>query len=62
MFKKINDELNYLTKSDLHNVLVLEQMTKRIKELEENLRLVYKYLGVQKEVVNDVFLVKKSKK
>jgi len=62
MFKKINDELNYLAKADLHNVWVLEQMTKRIKELEENLRLVYKYLGVQKEVVNDVFLVKKSKK
>jgi hypothetical protein len=50
-------QINLLEKCDKYNTMYEEQADKRIKELEENLRLVYEYLGVHKEVVNDTFLV-----
>lgn len=48
---------NLLEKCDNFNTMYQEQADKRIAELEENLRLVYEYLGVHKEVLNETVLV-----
>jgi hypothetical protein len=56
MFKRKNTtgeiikQVNYLTNSDKYNLWLFEQMTNRVNELQENLRLVYEYLGVKKMV------------
>lgn len=59
---EIEKQIDYLTESDKHNVWLFDQMTSKIKELEENQRLLYEFLGVHKEVVNDTFLVEDNDK
>lgn len=54
---KLKQRVELLEKCDNYNTMYQEQADKRIKELEENLRLVYEYLGVHKEVINDTLLV-----
>jgi hypothetical protein len=50
MFNKTKKQLNLLFKLDRYNTMYQEQVEKRINELQENLRLVYEYLGVKKMV------------
>lgn len=71
MFNKLKKQVNYLTESDTHNLWLFNKMTESIKSLEaridvlekldnkryEDLRLVYEYLGVHKEIINETVLV-----
>jgi hypothetical protein len=57
IMKTIESRVSLLEKCDNYNTMYQEQADKRIKELEENLRLVYEYLGVHKEVINETCLV-----
>lgn len=59
--KKIIKQVDYLTKSDEHNLWLYDKMLEKVKELEKelekNINLIFDYLGVHKETVNDTFLV-----
>ena len=55
--KKIIKQVDYLTKSDEHNLWLYDKMLEKVKELEKNINLIFDYLGVHKETVNDIFLV-----
>lgn len=48
--EQIQKSVNLLKKCDNYNTMYQEQADRRIETLEENLRLVYEYLGVRKEV------------
>lgn len=56
-YKKIIKQVDYLTKSDEHNLWLYNKMLEKVKELEKNINLIFDYLGVHKETVNDTFLV-----
>ena len=59
--KNVKAQIEYLTKSDEHNLWLFNRLTDRVKELENKLnksiKLIYDYLDVSEETINDTFLV-----
>lgn len=55
--KEIKNQVDYLTKSDEHNLWLYNKMFEKVKELEKDIDLIFDYLGVHKETINDTFLV-----
>ena len=55
--KEIIKQVDYLTKSDEHNLWLYNKMFEKVKEIEKDINLIFNYLGVHKETINDTFLV-----
>lgn len=55
--KEIIKQVDYLTKSDEHNLWLYDKMFEKVKEIEKDIDLIFDYLGVHKETINDTFLV-----
>ena len=55
--KEIKNQVDYLTKSDEHNLWLYDKMFEKVKEIEKDIDLIFDYLGVHKETINDTFLV-----
>lgn len=55
--KEIKNQVDYLTKSDEHNLWLYNKMFEKVKEIEKDIDLIFDYLGVHKETINDTFLV-----